>query len=169
MIQLPVDALKANTYQPRQKFNDESLESLAVTPIGSEPVIIVADANHPLRGATGIELESLKEESWILMNRPRSIIDAFYQLARARGLESPKVALETSSLDFLKAMTARSSLLSVLPRGAVSADLQAGTLISLAVEDLPVVETGFVHRHGVLPPLVNQAVVAVKAAANAHH
>ena len=105
----------------------ESLESLAVRTIGREPVVVVADASHPLRDAARIRIESLKEESWILMNRPRSIIDAFYQLAKEQGLESPNVSIETSSLEFLKSMIRHSGLLSVLPKGAIYTHLTAKT------------------------------------------
>jgi DNA-binding transcriptional LysR family regulator len=142
----------------------ESLESLAVARIGREPLVIVADANHPRAGGAGIKLQGLKDESWILMNRPRSIIDGFYQLASANGLEAPNVSIETSSLEFLKSMIRRSTLLSALPRGAVHAEMQEGAFKSLDVVALPVVETGFVHRHGVLAPLVTQVVNAVKIA-----
>ena len=51
----------------------ESIESLAVERIGSEPVVVVADAKLPLGGVSGIKIESLKDESRILMNRPRSM------------------------------------------------------------------------------------------------
>ena len=143
----------------------ESLESLAQRTIGTEPVVIVADAAHPLRDVAAISLRDLSEESWVLMNRPRSIIDAFYQLAIANGLDAPNIVIETSSLEFLKSMIKRSAMLSVLPRGAVHAELQEGSFISLDVQNLPVVETAFMHRHGVLAPLVSRLVDEVKATA----
>ena len=142
----------------------ESIDSLAVRNIGSEPVVIVADAKHPLGKAQGITIESLENESWILMNRPRSIIDSFFQLAGAKGLVTPKVSIETSSLDFLKSMVKHSELLTVLPKGAVYAELEDGTFRALEVADMPLVETVFLHRHGVLAPLVTQVVDEVQLA-----
>ncbi len=142
---------------------DESVEALAVRSIGSEPVVIVADAKHPLGSVSTVDIRSLTDESWILMNRPRSIIDSFYQLAGAKGLTTPKVSIETSSLDFLKSMVKHSTLLTALPKGAVHAELSDGTLVALPVDDMPRVETVFLHRHGVLPPLVSQLVQEVQA------
>lgn len=145
----------------------ESIESLVVRSIGVEPVVIVADAKHPLSEVGGLRIESLENESWILMNRPRSIIDSFHQFASVKGLAAPKVSIETSSLDFLKSMLKHSHLLTALPRGAVHAELRDGTFRALALDDMPLVETAFVHRHGLLSPLVSEIVHEVQVAMRA--
>ncbi|MEM1436347.1 MAG: LysR family transcriptional regulator [Pseudomonadota bacterium] len=145
----------------------ESVESLAVRRISSEPVVILAGKGHRHSERAGIGIEALKDDAWILINRPRSIIDYFYQFVGARGLAAPKVAIETSSLEFLKSMVERERLLTVLPRGAVLAELRAGTFTVLDVGEAPAVETAFVSRHGVLPPLVTQLVQEVEAAVRA--
>jgi DNA-binding transcriptional LysR family regulator len=136
----------------------ESLESLAVTSIGKEPIVVVVDRNHVLAGSPAVSIGDLEDELWIVMNRPRSILEAFHQLASERGLTSPKVVIETSSLDFLKSSLRGSSLLALLPQAAVQLELADGTFKMLDVEGLPIAETVFVHRHGVLPPLVLQLV-----------
>ena len=144
----------------------ESVESLAVRVIGEEPIVVVADAAHPLCGPGRIEANALAEVSWIVMNRPRSILDAFHALAEAQGMDSPTVAVETSSLDFLKSMLRGSTLLAALPKGAVYSELADGTLSALAIDTLPTVQVGFVHQHGVLAPLLMQTVQEVEALLN---
>ena len=141
----------------------ESVESLAVSKIAKEPVIIVADAQHPLSKKKGIQLDDLEKEAWVLMNRPRSIMDGFYQIASDRGLHAPHISLETSSLDFLKSMIRDSSLLTLLPRGAVVAELHGGRFSALDVQGLPKVEIAFIHQHGVVSPLTSQIVHEVEA------
>jgi len=141
----------------------ESVESLAVTPLKPEPVVIVGHGDHPLASSDAVELSDLADASWALINRPRSILDAFLQVTAARGLATPDVATETSSLDFLKSTVRCGDALTVVPRGAVHAELASGSFASLAVADLPSVETAFVHRHGVLAPLVTALVHEVEA------
>ena len=92
------------------------------------------------------------------MNRPRSIVDGFYQLADEQGLPIPHIAIETSSLDFLKSIVKGSMLLSALPEGAVHAELNDGSLRALDLGKMPSVKTAFIHRHGVMPPLVTEIV-----------
>ena len=136
----------------------ESLELLAVRPFAEEPVVVVADPDHALFSTERLNPADLQDLSWIVMNRPRSILDGFRQLADEQGLSAPHVAIETSSLEFLKSIVIGSKLLAAVPIGAVYAELRRGVLKTLQLETLPSVQTAFVHRHGVLPPLVLEIV-----------
>ncbi|MEM7016537.1 MAG: LysR family transcriptional regulator [Pseudomonadota bacterium] len=136
----------------------ESVESLAVRPLADESIVVVADPDHPLFAIEQPGPSDLENEAWIVMNRPRSIIDGFYQIADTQGLASPHIAIETSSLGFLKSFLIGSTLLTALPKGAVHTELDDGSLRALNLANLPSVKTAFVHRHGVMPPLVTQIV-----------
>lgn len=142
----------------------ESVELLAVKRLPDEPIVIVADPAHPLFEIERLAPAGIEGESWIVMNRPRSIVDGFYQLAAEQGLASPKIAIETSSLDFLKSIVKTSTLLTALPKGAVLAELNDGSLRALSIDNLPSVKTAFIHRHGVMPPLVTQIVHEIEVA-----
>ena len=142
----------------------ESLELLAMRSLAKEPVVVVADAAHPLCDAVPLPLSRLAGASWIVMNRPRSIVDGFRQLAADRGLDAPHIAVETSSLEFLKSMLMGSDLLAALPLGAVLAELKSGRLKTLSVQNLPHVETAFIHQHGVMSPLITEMLHEVTAA-----
>lgn len=143
---------------------DESLELLAATNLGDEPLVVVVKEDHPLTRQAVVHFESLGEEAWIVMNRPHSVRDGFLAFADALGLASPNVSVETSSLDFLKSMIKHTNLLTLLPRGAVHTELVEGQFKALNIPELPKVRMGFIHRHGVLPPLVMQVVFEVQAA-----
>jgi DNA-binding transcriptional LysR family regulator len=142
----------------------ESVELLGVKSLADEPVVIVANPNHPLFDVAQLSPSNLENESWIVMNRPRSIVDGFYQLAGEQGLAAPHIAIETSSLDFLKSIVKDSSLLTALPRGAVYAELDDGSLRALDLGQMPSVQTAFVHRHGVMSPLVTEIVHEIESA-----
>lgn len=141
----------------------ESVESLAVKTLADEPIVIVAQPQHPLFDIEPLNPSHLENESWIVMNRPRSIVDGFYQLAGEQGLASPRIAIETSSLDFLKSIVKGSTLLTALPRGAVYAELDDGSVKALNLGQMPSVKTAFVHRHGVMPPLVTEIVHEIES------
>ena len=134
----------------------ESVESLAVKVLGEEPVLVVVDADHPLSQSGPVQSERLKGSAWIVMNRPRSILDAFHELAESQGMGAADVSIETSSLDFLKSMLNGSNLLAALPKGAVYRELSEGSIAALDVGELPKVQLGFVHQHGVLSPVLTQ-------------
>ncbi|MEM9621210.1 MAG: LysR family transcriptional regulator [Pseudomonadota bacterium] len=140
----------------------ESVELLAVRALADEPVVVVADPEHALFEHRALSLTHLADEQWIVINRPRSILDGFYQAIGEQGLESPCVAIETSSLEFLKSMVKGGTLLAAVPRGSVMAELEDGSLRVLDLGTMPRVKTGFVHRHGVMPPLVTEIVGEMK-------
>jgi LysR family transcriptional regulator of gallate degradation len=141
----------------------ESVELLAVKRLPDEQIVVVADPGHPLFNVTQPDPADLETESWIVMNRPRSIVDGFYQLAAEQGLASPHVAIETSSLDFLKSTIKNSRLLTLLPRGAVHSELRDGSMKAVKLSKLPLVQTAFVHRHGVMSPLVTEIVHEIES------
>ncbi len=135
----------------------ESVELLGIEMLEDEPLVVVGENNHPVF-AGDANLKDFADLSWIVMNRPRSILDGFYQIAKGLGLKSPSIAIETSSLDFLKSSLKVGHLLSLLPRGAVQAELVRGDLSCLDLPDMPAVKTALVYRHGVMPPLVREIV-----------
>ena len=141
----------------------ESVELLAVRTLPEEALLVVADPMHALFSADAIHPADLENESWVVMNRPRSIVDGFLQLVMGLGLGQPHVAIETSSLDFLKSIVKGSSLLTLLPQGAVHGDLLEGSLKALALDGLPSVATAFIHRHGIMSPLVNEVVHRIES------
>ena len=120
----------------------------------SDFIALLSNPSHRLRRKKEVEIRNLENERWALMSRPRSIVEMFRAVAASRGLESPRISVETNSLDLLKSLVTRGSFLTALPRGAMRAELEDGQAATLAVRDLPALATGFLHRQEVLPPAV---------------
>lgn len=139
-------------------------EGLLVRRLVEDPVVVLCNPDHRLRRKRKIPLDVLAKERWALINRPRSIIEMFRRLAASQGLASPNICVETDSLDLLKSLVLRGSFLTALPRGAMKAELEHGLVSALAIEGLPTLPAGFLHRQEVLPPAVALLLDEVAAA-----
>ena len=89
-----------------------------------------------------------------MVSRPRSIVEMFRNVAASRGLEALRISVETDSLDILKSLVLRGSFLTALPEGAIRSELEDRRAFALAIEDMPTLASGFLHRQEVLPPAV---------------
>ncbi|CDZ30731.1 LysR family transcriptional regulator [Neorhizobium galegae] len=84
--------------------------------VAREPVSIVAHQSHPLANRKNVTAADLAEFSWVLPPLPESdrlILEAFFKNA---SLPKPVVAIETTSINFLTSMIARTSHLAYLTR-----------------------------------------------------
>ncbi|MDJ0786480.1 MAG: LysR family transcriptional regulator [Myxococcota bacterium] len=143
----------------------EGHEGLSVHRLVEDPVRIFCNPEHRLRRKRKLRFENLGEERWALISRPRSIIEMFRSIAVSRGIESPRVSVETDSLDLLKSLVLHESFLTALPQGAMRAELGRGQVATLAIEGLPVLAAGFLHRQEVLPPAVSLLLEEVSTSA----
>lgn len=141
----------------------EEHEGLAVRKLVDDPVRLFCNAKHPLRKKKSVPFSALVEERWVLINRPRSIPEMFRRAAASQGFDSPRLCVETDSLDLVKSLVMTSSFLAALPAGAMAAELKEGRVSTLAVADLPTLTTGFLHRQEVLPPAVSLLLAEVEA------
>jgi LysR family transcriptional regulator, regulator for genes of the gallate degradation pathway len=132
----------------------ERSDGLTVHRLAEDPILVLCHPQHPLRRKRKVPFPALAHERWALISRPRSIIEMFRALAAARGLESPRLCVETDSLDLLKSLVMRESFLTALPRGAMQPELEQGHVATLAIDGLPKLAAGFLHRQEVLPPAV---------------
>jgi DNA-binding transcriptional LysR family regulator len=132
----------------------EPHEGLLARTLVEEPVGIFCSATHRLKRKRRLDLRELSNERWAMINRPRSIIELFRSSVAARGLAAPRICVETDSLDLLKSLVLRGGFLTVLPHGALHAELEAKEAATLPVPELPTVAAGFLHRQEVLPPPV---------------
>jgi DNA-binding transcriptional LysR family regulator len=132
----------------------ERHDELTVRTLVQDPVLVLCHPDHPLRKKRKISFSTLAKERWALINRPRSIIEMFRSIAASRGLDSPRICVETDSLDLLKSLVLQEAFLTALPRGAMRSELEQGRVATLAIDGLPKLEAGFLHRQEVLPPAV---------------
>ncbi len=132
----------------------EPHDGLTVHRLVEDPVLVFCKPDHRLRRKRSVAFSALAGERWALISRPRSIIEMFRSVAAARGLDSARLCVETDSLDLLKSLVSRETFLTALPRGAMSSELEQGQVATLAIDGLPTLAAGFLHRQEVLPPAV---------------
>jgi DNA-binding transcriptional LysR family regulator len=132
----------------------ERNDGLTVHRLAEDPVLVLCHPEHSLRRKRKVSLPALAHERWALISRPRSIIEMFRKVAAAHGLDSPRICVETNSLDLLKSLVLRESFLTALPRGAMQSELELGLVATLAINGLPTLAAGFLHRQEALPPAV---------------
>ena len=121
-------------------------------PLSRDRLRIVCHPNNPLRRRKRLRLAELRDVRWALMRQPRSMVDAFLEIARARGLRSPRITVRTDSLDILKTLVLRGSFLTALPLGAIQSELaeQRAAVLDI-VERLPAVSAAWIQRQEALP------------------
>jgi DNA-binding transcriptional LysR family regulator len=129
-------------------------EGLAVQRLAEYPILVFSNPEHPLRRKRKVPFAALAEERWALINRPRSVVEMFRSVAASHGFDSPRICVETDSLDLLKSLVLRGSFLTALPRGAMISELEQSQVCALAIDGLPTLAAGFLHRQEVLPPAV---------------
>ena len=131
---------------------DGSLEGLTVKTLSTDSLLIVCNPRTPLCRKKRVRLSDLREARWALMRQPRSMADAFLEIATARGLRSPRISVRTDSLDVFKALVLRGSFLTALPRGAVQSEIaEKRAAVLQTVERLPSVSAALIQRQEALP------------------
>ncbi len=94
---------------------------------------IVASVRHPLARQRNITPEQLLECSWILGRRLGAVQDAFRARFAEAGLEPPQQPIETTSLEFLRALVHDGGYLCLIPLRLAQAELAAGKWATLDV------------------------------------
>ncbi|MBV6415933.1 MAG: HTH-type transcriptional regulator GbpR [Steroidobacteraceae bacterium] len=92
---------------------------------------IVASVRHPLADQRNITPQQLLQASWIFGRRLGPVQDAFRARFLEAGLEPPQQQIETTSLEFLRALVHDGGYLCLLPLRLAQADLAAGKWITL--------------------------------------
>ena len=145
----------------------EPHDGLTVHRLVEDPVLVFCNPEHPSRRRRKLPLSALADERWALISRPPSIIEMFRSIAASRGIDSPRIIVETDSLDLLKSLVSRGTFLTALPRGAMRSELEQGLVATLAIDGLPTLTAGFIHRQEVLPPAVELLLDEVVSASGA--
>lgn len=86
---------------------------------------IVASVRHPLANQRNITPEQLLQCSWVLGRRLGAVQDAFRERFLEAGLEPPQQHMETTSLEFLRALVHDGGYLCLLPSRLAQAELVA--------------------------------------------
>jgi DNA-binding transcriptional LysR family regulator len=115
----------------------EAGAELTVEPLADERHAVVASAGHPLASRTGLVLEDLGEQGWILP-APESVVRerltaAFLQ----RGLPLPINVVQTGALTVIAGLLRALPMVAMLPEGLARMVCESGEFAVL-LEDVPV-------------------------------
>ncbi len=117
-----------------------------VRPIYRDELLVVVHPDHPLASRRRTTLRDVLDHEFITYpagSRTRALIDAVF----ARHGEVPRVRMEISSPEAMKALVQVGLGVSVLPRPVVAADIERGRLRAVSIPDASFErEIGIVHR-----------------------
>ncbi len=126
-------------------------DSVAFAP---HPYVIVAAANHPLAGETGITLSRLMREPFVVREQGS---DTWQSMADGFGRHLPRlhIAMQIKSTETIKQAVIAGMGVSFLSAHTVSRELHAGSLAVLDVQGFPLMLNWYVvqRRNKRLPPV----------------
>jgi DNA-binding transcriptional LysR family regulator len=130
---------------------DMDTENVSFAP---HPYVIVAPPDHPLVGKTGIPLEALADEPFIVREKGSDTWNSMEEGFAGR-LPRLNVAMEITSTETIKQAVIAGMGISFLSAHTISLELQVGKLAVLDIEGFPVMLNWFiVHRNNKrLPPV----------------
>lgn len=119
-----------------------------------EGCTVVACANHPLRKASHLDLSDLLYEKWVLPSRKMGPREEWQQVFLSNGLIPPPVAVETRSVDAMRALVTRSGFLSWMPHLLIDTQGLKNLITPLPVHGASSIRHFAVYRrrHGILSP-----------------
>jgi DNA-binding transcriptional LysR family regulator len=121
--------------------------SLALQPLWIEPLILAARPDHPLAGRSTVVATDLVDEPFV-EGGACTLADQELDRALVRaGLTPRRVVMEAGSSDGVREAVRQGIGVGMLFRRVAAADLAAGELIALRLQDLPMQEQfSLIHR-----------------------
>ncbi|MCE4556490.1 LysR substrate-binding domain-containing protein [Roseateles cellulosilyticus] len=130
-------------------LDSEAATQLSFEPLTDEPHSLIVRAGHPLAGRSGLTLQELAGQSWILPPGGSILRDRLTALFLTAGLEQPQQAVETMALPAVTSLLRQSDMVVALPQELVKPDLDAGILKVLDIDlGLRMDAYGIVTRRG---------------------
>ncbi|HVS76639.1 MAG TPA: LysR substrate-binding domain-containing protein [Steroidobacteraceae bacterium] len=115
---------------------------LQFEPLGEESHAVIAGGGHPLAGATGIVLQDLLGQPWILPPPGSILRDRLATVFLQRGLPMPANVVQTQSLPVVLGLLRSTDAVVPLPSEALQPLCDSGFL-SVLIEDLGVTMSPF--------------------------
>jgi DNA-binding transcriptional LysR family regulator len=106
--------------------------------VAEDELVVVAAPGHPWASAGRVPVEALISTPLVVREAGSGTRDAFEQRLADLGFDHPIAALELGSTSAVRATAIRGSHPTVISRLAVSADLDAGSLVEIFVAGLTI-------------------------------
>ncbi|MEM7569642.1 MAG: substrate-binding domain-containing protein, partial [Pseudomonadota bacterium] len=100
---------------------------------------VLAGENHPIaKAASTLSLPEISAAQWALVSEAKGP-DVLSYLQQADGFDLSRPALETNSLSLVRTMLLSGQFLSILAEHWLKDDLEAGRIVRLPVETMPLI------------------------------
>ena len=120
--------------------------TLDAIPFMENPLVIVAAAGHRLAGRRSIPSGELEKETFLIREPGSGTRGAMQRFFREHKLKL-NTGMEMGSLSAIKQSVQADLGLGLVPRGAIQAELQLGTLVELKLRELPIQRHWYVVLH----------------------
>lgn len=97
-------------------------DDLRQEPLLEDRIAVVARADHPLAGTSGLKLEDLASFRWVLPEGGEAELDRLCNAFRRRGLAQPECVVRTASSVFMASVLKTGDYLSYLPAALINLD-----------------------------------------------
>lgn len=112
------------------------------------PLILIANPQHPLSDQSGIKIDKLSDETFVMREPGSGTRSAMMRLFDKHGVK-PKEGIQLSSNETIKQSVEAGLGLAVVSAHTVDLELKAGRLISLDVEYFPILRQWYIcYRRG---------------------
>jgi DNA-binding transcriptional LysR family regulator len=112
-------------------LDTEAAAELHFEPITDEPHSLIARAGHPLASRSGLQLDELALQGWILPPSGSILRDRITALFLSQGLEQPAETVSTMALPAITSLLTGSDMVAPLPAELVRPYLDSGLLAVL--------------------------------------
>lgn len=92
--------------------------SLALTPLFTDPTVLLVSAEHPLAGRTRVAMDQLAEEQWIIRAGGHPVVEVLDRSALAAGF-TPRISFQANDYQEAQAMVSVGLGVALAPRTAV--------------------------------------------------
>jgi DNA-binding transcriptional LysR family regulator len=112
-------------------LDTDDAEELHFEPVTDEPHSLIARAGHPLANRTGLRLDELAQQGWILPPGGSILRDRITAHFLSQGLEQPGETVSTMALPTITSLLTGSDMVAPLPAELVQPYLDSGLLTVL--------------------------------------
>ena len=144
---------------------------LQFEPLGEEAHAVIAGGGHPLAGATGIRLQDLLGQPWILPPPGSVVRDRLTTVFLQQGLPMPANVVQTQSLPAVLGLLRNTNAIVPLPRAVVQPLCDSG-FFAVLIDDVGVAMSPFgiiTRRKHKLSPGAQALLDAIRTTARTLH
>lgn len=112
-------------------LDTQNVPALTFEPISDEVHRVIVRRGHPLVSRTGLQLQELAQQPWIVPPAGSILRDRLTSLFLSEGLDPPGETVETLNLPLVVSLLASTDMLVALPEALVQRQLETGELVVL--------------------------------------